>query len=162
MTLDDFVRFGRAQQSFRTLGHRPPLAEVRAIEIALRTELPDTYRELVLEHGFVRWFGASIFGVDPDDEESTVVRTLEERANLGGSLSFARMPECGNIIAEIFGGGFCLLYGNNSDRAGQVAAHAPDDEYREVQYWRSVEDYFEYVALRSKNWVSVGEQGSEA
>ncbi|MBK8073766.1 MAG: SMI1/KNR4 family protein [Ramlibacter sp.] len=161
MTLDDFVRFGRAQKYFRTLGHRPPPAAVKAIEIALRTELPDSYRELVLEHGFVRWFGVSIFGIDPDEEESTVVRTLEERANLSDSQSFACMPERGNFIAEIFGGGFCFLYGNNSDRAGQVAAHAPDDEYREVQYWRSIEDYFEFVAVRSKNWVSVGAQGSD-
>lgn len=154
MSFDEFIAYARRQKNFRDLGRKPTSGEVSQISQVLSIELPATYRTLVEAHGFVRWFGNSVFGVDPEGEESTLMRTLEERDSLAGNPTrFAPLPENGNIIGEIFGGGFCFLHAENSLRPGEVSAHAPDEEYKEVQFWRTIDDYFEYLVHRVPNWL---------
>ena len=67
----------------------------------------------------------------------------------------AAMPQHGNVLAEIFGGGFCFLHSRDSPRPGQISAHAPDGLYREVQYWSSFEDYASYLVDGVENWHDV-------
>jgi SMI1-KNR4 cell-wall len=156
MNVTDFLKSARPKEFFRTLGRGAQLDEVEEIENQLRITLPNSYRELVENVGFVRWFGNEVFGVSGNEQNETVARThLQIELHKKFANQLPPMPEKGNIIAEIFGGGFCFLYSMESERAGQISAHTPDEQYREVQYWDSLEDYFDYLIHGVKNWHSV-------
>lgn len=156
MNVTDFLKSARPKEFFRTLGRRAQIDEVKKIENQLLITLPSSYRELVEGVGFVRWFGNELFGVSGDEQNDTVARTyLQSDLHKKFANQLPPMPENGNIIAEIFGGGFCFLYSMESKRAGQISAHAPDEQYREVQYWDNLEDYFDYLIHDVKNWHSV-------
>jgi len=138
------------------LGRVATSSEISAIELELKVTLPATYRKLLEEVGWIGWFGTSIFGVEDGSEHGTTDATKSERESLAKYPKIlAPLPQYGNIIAEIFGGGFCFLYAMESERAGQISAHAPDERYQEVQYWDSLEDYFDYLIQGVHNWHSV-------
>lgn len=153
MRLDIFLEFAKAKENFRGLGRGATASEISAIELELKVTLPLTYRQLLEAVGWIGWFGASIFGVEDGSEHGTTDSTKAERESLAKySQTFPPLPVHGNIIAEIFGGGFCFLYSMESERAGQISAHAPDERYQEVQYWDSLEDYFDYLIHGVHNW----------
>mgnify|MGYP003608791246 CR=1 FL=1 len=156
MNLDEFLKHAKEKEFFETLERKARNAEVLDIETQLSITLTQTYRELIEEVGWVGWFGVSTFGVCDDRQDSTLLRTISERDSLAKyPQSFPPLPKHGNIIAAIFGGGFCFLYSMESERAGQISAHSPDDRYQEVQYWDSLENYFDYLIQGVHNWHSV-------
>lgn len=156
MNLDDFLREAARKEMFRT-GQGATFDQIGAIQERLQVVLPDTYRSLLARVGHVRWFGGSIFGVSSDDEEhDTIARTSKERQFVEDLFEEDRpMSWRGNVIAEIFGGGFCVLHSKDSDRAGQISAHAPEERFAEVQYWLAIEDYFDYLVSGIVNYRAV-------
>ena len=153
MDIETFLRRAKSLENFRTIGRQVRAGEVAWIETELGIALPRTYRDLLVHVGWIGWFGNSIFGIEDGSEHGTVEWTISERASLAKyPQSFPPLPNEGNIIAEIFGGGFCFLYSMESKRAGQISAHAPDERYREVQYWTGLEDYFDYLIDGVENW----------
>lgn len=156
MKLDIFLPIAKAKENFRGLGRGATSNEISAIERELKITLPLTYRQLIEAVGWIGWFGVSIFGVEDGSEHGTADSTTAERESLAKyPQTLLPLPLNGNIIAEIFGGGFCFLYSMESERAGQISAHAPDERYREVQYWDSLEDYFDYLIHGVHNWHAV-------
>ena len=153
MTLDEFLLAAKDKESFE-VGEQIDPDAVNQIESTLGIVLAPTYRSFVIQAGWVSWFGHEIFGVSFDKSQDTVSRTSSMR-HLLEQFSLA-MPAKGNIVAEIFGGGFCFLHSLTSNRAGQISAHAPDEGYKEVQYWKSLEDFFEYSIFGYHNWIGVG------
>lgn len=153
MNLDSFLELAKQKECFETLSRPTSSAEIFEYERELGVTFPEQYRRLIQTVGWVGWFGNSIFGVCDSEEDCTVYRTKYERQSLAKyPRSFPPLPKDGNIIGEIFGGGFCFLYSMESSRAGQIAAHAPDDQYQEVQYWDCLEDYFDYLINDVENW----------
>lgn len=156
MNLDNFSKYAKEKDLFETLDRVVESSDIINLEKELNITLTETYKNLILRVGWIGWFGESIFGICDDKQDSAVLRTksqMELHRKFANQLP--PMPENGNIIAEIFGGGFCFLYSMESKRAGQISAHAPDEQYREVQYWDSLEDYFDYLIHDVKNWHSV-------
>ena len=156
MNINNFLKHAEKKEFFETLGRKVKASEVSEIEIQLAITLPQTYKELISEVGWVGWFGVSIFGVGEDKQEDTLLRThAQKELTKKFAHQLPPMPKNGNIIAEIFGGGFCFLYSMESERAGQISAHPPDERYQEVQYWDRLEDYFDYLIHDVHNWHSV-------
>lgn len=156
MNIEDFLENVKSKKFFRTLGRGATSDEIVKIESELQIALPDSYSEFLGKVGFVRWFGNEVFGVSGSEQNDTILRTQAQiELNKKFAHQLAPLPSHGNIIAEIFGGGFCFLYSMESERAGQISAHAPDERYQEVQYWDSLEDYFDYLVNGVHNWHSV-------
>lgn len=156
MNLDNFLKYVKDKEFFETLDRVVEGSDIINIEKQLNITLTETYKKLILRVGWIGWFGESIFGVCDDKQDSSVLRTQSQmELHRKFSEQLPSMPLLGNIIAEIFGGGFCFLYSMESERAGQISAHAPDERYQEVQYWDSLEDYFDYLIQGVQNWHSV-------
>jgi hypothetical protein len=157
MGIDDFLQQISMRENYETFGRKPMQKEVDEIESGLNISLPASYRQLVECVGSVSWFGGQIFGISREEQGSTVNRTLSRRRFLAEVGLSNVLKADGNVIAEIFGGGFCFLHATTSNRAGKVSAHAPDQRYAEVQYWLTFEDYLSYVLNRTMNWYLVEE-----
>jgi len=107
----------------------------------------------------VSWFGRAVFGISEDPQHDAASRTESERELAREYFDrVVPVPESGLVVGEIFGGGYCFLHSEESPRANQVSAHAPDELYAEVSYWRSFEDYLEYLESEAshKNWIEGG------
>ena len=155
MNLESLLREAAQKERYRPGVAASDLA-VHALEVSLGVTLPRPYRSFLFQVGYVRWFGCEVFGITGDEQNDAYLRTKAEREH---SLRFRdqvfQFPKHATVIGEIFGGGYSLLHAVESTRAGQVSAHSPDEAYQEVQYWRSFEDYFEYLVAKPNhlcNW----------
>lgn len=156
MILNDFLKKAEEKEFFEILDRKVNNSEIYRIEEKLAITLTNTYRQLIFNVGWIEWFGESIFGICDDRQNDTIFRTQSQSDLIKKfPTQLYPMPKNGNIISEIFGGGFCFLYSMESDRAGQISAHAPDERYQEVQYWDSMEDYFDYLITGVENWHAV-------
>lgn len=117
---------------------------VKRMEQRLDIVFPNTYREFLKCWGFVEWFGHSIYGYSEDIECRTVEYTLELRdENIPDE--FSPLPKSGCVIESYAGGGVYFLYSDNSDRAGEVVLLVDELYGKEVQSWKSFEDFLDYV-----------------
>jgi len=156
MDVEEFLRIAATRESYESLGRSLSTSEVRQFESELDVSLTDGYRQFVQKAGWVSWFGVAVFGFSPHPRFNAAHRTASMGQFLADAGMASSFPERGNVVAEIFGGGFCFLHSGDSPRAGQVSAHAPDELYREVHYWSSFEDYATYLVDRVANWHDLG------
>ena len=119
-------------------------AQVSAIEGELGLSFPAPYRQFLLKYSFMEWFGHVICGICDDRECSAYYFTKKARAMELPDSDFVRIPDESVVIEPYGGGGYYVLFCEESDRVGEVALFAHDALGKEVESWTSFEDFLEY------------------
>lgn len=107
------------KKDYEDLGRGATDEEIRNVEGSLGVKLPKEYVDFLKRCGFVFWFGNSIFGVAPSDDDSVVHWTLAARSE-PLPKSFKPRPLDGVVVQRYGGGGYYFLFSADSPRAGEV------------------------------------------
>ena len=108
-----------SKENFTMLDREVSDKEILQLEQLLRVKLPDEYKDFLKRFGYLFWFGISILGIAPDEDDSVVFWTKKARADYLPK-DFVSRPKNGVVVCEYGGGGYYFLYCKGSKKEGNV------------------------------------------
>ncbi len=109
-------------------------------EKSLGLLFPSSYRFFLSKLGYISWDDSEIFGISDESYFDVTHRTLSaRRCELPDN--FKAFPTSCLVLNEYAGGGYYLLFDENSDRVGEVSLILDETFYREEQTWGTFEEY---------------------
>ncbi|MEL0633687.1 SMI1/KNR4 family protein [Pseudoalteromonas carrageenovora] len=101
------------------------------------------------QHGFCFWFGDSVLGLVPLDED------YEEDDVIGGTKyyhqrydnkdEYQSVPEHGLVINSYDGGGYYFLFSEESERAGEVGLFLTETYGQEESKFNTFTDFLSFL-----------------
>lgn len=139
MDLIDMLKKLKLKKDFEC-GESQNENHIQNLEIKLNLKFPESYRQFLKIYGYVAFFGGHIFGPSKDRYYDLVTRNKEAHIeNL--PKDFQSLPEDALVISYYPGGGYYMLFSQDSLRKGQVGLFIDEMLYNEVQTWDSFEEF---------------------
>ena len=130
--LEDFER-GSAQDT----------SSIVEIEKKLDLKLPESYVEILHRYGYISCIRGDIYGVSNDPYFDVVKKNIMIRNEILPD-DFHSLPDDAFVIDKYMGGGYYMLFGKDSKRAGQVALFLDETYNMEDTAWPNLESFLEY------------------
>lgn len=116
--------------------------EIQNLEFKLNIKFPSEYRFFLQKYGYMSWFGGEIYG--PSSDEYCDLLTRNNEVNEGKfPKDFRALPNDAFVFQGYLGGGYYMIFGENSDRAGEVGLFLHEIYNNEVQTWESFGAFLE-------------------
>lgn len=123
--------------------------EIDNLENALNVRFPVEYKVFLRKYGYMSWLGDEIYGPSDDDYCDLLTRNKEAR-NLEFPKEFKSLPKDAFIFQEYPGGGYYMLFSQDSQRPGEVGLFLHEMYNNEEQTWKSFEAFLkDYYCSRS-------------
>lgn len=139
MDLIDLLKKLKCKQDFEC-GESQNENQIQNLENMLKLKFPESYKQFLRTFGFVSFFGGHIYGPSKNSYYDLVTRNREAREEILPE-DFQSLPEDALIISYYPGGGYYVLFSEDSIRKGQVGLFIDEMLYSEVQTWDSFEDF---------------------
>ena len=136
--------------------------QTKNLEIEFRITLPEPYKFFLEQYGFCLWFGDSVKGLVPleneyeegedeeDFEDDDVIRaTKYYHQKYDGKNEYQSVPQHGLVINSYDGGGYYFLFSQESERAGEVGLFLTETYGQEVSKFKSFTDYLSFLVTGS-------------
>lgn len=115
-------------------------AQIRTLEEALNVKFSASYKQFLKMYGYASFSGGHIFGPSKDPYYDLITRNKKIRAEKLPE-DFLNLPEDAFAIDRYPGGGYFMLFGKDSSRAGEVGLFLSETAYQEEDTWDSFEQF---------------------
>ena len=132
--------------------------QIENLEIEFGITLPEPYKFFLGQYGFCLWFGGSVKGLVPledeyegdEDEEDfkddDVIRaTKYYHQRYDNKDEYQSVPEHGLVIKSYSGGGYYFLFSEESERAGEVGLFLTETYGQEESKFNSFTDFLSFL-----------------
>lgn len=144
MELIDIYKCFEKKENFEH-GQAQTEAQINVLEDKLKIKFPEAYKELLRKYGYISFFGTEIYGPSNDPYCDLLTRNKKAR-DQKLPKDFIPLPLDAFIFMQYGGGGYYMLFSEDSPRAGQVGLFLSETAYHEEQTWEGfkafLEDYF--------------------
>ena len=114
--------------------------QIQNLENQLNVKFSESYKQFLRMYGYASFSGGHIFGPSGDSYYDLIVRNKEAREEKLPE-DFKSLPADAFAITYYPGGGYFILFGDNSPRKGQVGLFIDESFYQEVQSRDSFEQF---------------------
>ncbi|MBB1403887.1 SMI1/KNR4 family protein [Pseudoalteromonas sp. SG45-1] len=129
-----------------------PRGQIKGLEEKFKITLPEPYRFFLEQYGFCFWFGDSVQGLVPldedyeDYEEDDVIGATEYyHQTYDNKDEYQSVPDHGVVINSYDGGGYYFLFSQESDRAGEVGLFLTETYGQEVSKFNTFTDFLSFL-----------------
>ena len=116
--------------------------QIDFFEKKLNVTFPDSYVQFLKQFGYATWSEGEIYGLSENPYYDLLMSNKEAREE-NVPNDFISLPRDAFIFKEYGGGGYYMLFGADSPRAGQVGLFLSETGYQEEQTWDSFEAFLE-------------------
>jgi len=116
--------------------------EIRNLEKELHLKFPKGYKIFLQKYGYMSWLGGEIYGPSDDDYCDLITRNKEAR-NIEFPKEYKSLPRDAFIFQGYAGGGYFMLFSEDSRRAGEVGLFLHETYNNEEQTWNSFEAFLD-------------------
>ncbi|WP_166113520.1 SMI1/KNR4 family protein [Pseudoalteromonas sp. Z9A5] len=145
-------------ENFRCRRGGAPQVQIKGLEEKFKITLPESYKTFLEQYGFCLWFGDTVKGLVPledeyegdEDEEDfkddDVIRATEYyHQQYDNEDEYQSVPEHGLVINSYDGGGYYFLFSEESERAGEVGLFLTETYGQEESKFESFTDYLSFL-----------------
>lgn len=116
--------------------------QIRFFESELNVKFPKSYKEMFKKYGYMAWNEGEIYGASNDLYYNVLEKNKFARQQKIPD-NFLSLPRDAFIFDKYPGGGYYMLFSNDSPRAGQVGLFLSESGYQEEKTWDSFESFLE-------------------
>lgn len=119
--------------------------QIAAAEKTIGLTFPEQYKHFLRRFGHADWDEGYIFGLSEDQYLDIVHRTNQARTE-ALPVDFSEFPKDAIPVEDYGGGGYYMLFCNESPRANQVGLFITETMNFEAQTYSSFEEYLKEMA----------------
>lgn len=114
--------------------------QINGLEQKLGVKFPIAYRKFLESYGYVSFFGGAIYGPS-DNPYYDLLRKNKLARQEQLPSDYQHLPKDAFVIESYPGGGYFMLFSDDSPRKGQVSLFIDETSYGEAQNWDSFEEF---------------------
>ncbi len=115
-------------------------------EKALNISFPEEYKQFLRRFGYASWNGGRLYGISKNLRSNIVHKNKLIRETVFQPEEYRKLPEDAFLI-EDYGDAFFMLFGNDSNRKGQVGLYLSEKSSWEEKNWASFKVFLEEYCL---------------